>query len=1100
MNWKTLSSGIAATAMAAAIIQPAEAQVTSSSINGQVTTPAGAPVSGATVTILHEPTGSVSTTTTSANGVFFDTGLRVGGPFLITIESPQGSLQRGGIRLQPGANSLQFAVQEADVRTLETITVRGETGSLLSINNGVGSVFTNEDILNQPTVDRDLIATLTRDPLAFGDDGSLSVAGVNPRFNALAIDGALLNDDFGLSDQSYPTQRSPINLDAIEAVSLAATDYSVKVTGFTGGLINAVTKSGTNEFTGSAFYYRRDEDYVGNAAFDQFLTAAPFTEEEYGITLGGPIIKDKLFFFVSYDEIESANGINFQENDADNGIDPAAFGVLNQAVLDTYGIDMGGRPQVISAPFTSEKLGVKIDWNINDDHRATFSYQDTEETNLSSISSTEFASAWYQAPQELQFYGVQLNSEWTDRLSSEVRLNYKDNTRGQICGNPDSGEIEIRLSPEDAGEFLSDGVTPNPLSGLITDNVTLTGSCDRFRHANEFEDERVQLFAAADYILGDHLITVGFDYQDYSLFNKFVPRSNGEFIFTGFEDLLNRTAEVRYDNDVSNNADNAAANWGYSTWSFFAQDSWQIRPDFRLDYGLRYEIIQQDDTPANVETVNNQFGVDTTNNLDGLDSIQPRVGFEYTPFDRTKITGGFGKFAGGNPQVWVSNSFQAPIVFSRFRDQTGVDPLNVPQVSLDAVSGGTPVVVDVIGSDFESPAEWKASIRLDQEFDMDFSQFGVPLNLGDGYLLSLQYLRSETDKGYRWENLAHTQLAETQPLGVAPDGRPIYADLDDLDIQNLTALTNFDEGSSDVFTVSLENEFDNGFGFFASYANQSVDSVTPGTSSRGISNWRATITSDRNNPEVGTAPFEIEHAFKLFTTYETEIFDGLNSQFALFGTFTSGEPFSYTFDVSTRDPSVLFGRAGLGESPFDNDLLYIPAHSGGAFNDPSVVFASGFDQEGFLDLIEDRGLGNGNISARGSDNSPWNQRWDFQWSQELPFANLGMDRFEGNRLKFVVDIENFANLLNDEWGTQYNGPSFGAVGLVDAELVTAADVAANGVDGATALEGDEPRTVCGNAGDCLYRYTSFNDFRADTGDPSFGRSVYAIRVGLRYEF
>ncbi|MEO1641686.1 MAG: TonB-dependent receptor [Pseudomonadota bacterium] len=1103
-NWK-LHTGVAAAALAsAAIVAPAQAQSTSSSINGQVTNDLGSPVSGASVTIVHLPSGSASTATTSANGVFFASGLRIGGPYQVTVQSADGSIVREGITLRPAANSLQFIV-EPEARQ-DVIVVTAEVGSRLDLNNGVGSVFSSSDIQDQPTVDRDLIATLVRDPLAFGDDGTLSVAGANPRFNALSIDGSLQQDDFGLSDQSYPTQRSPINLDAIEAVSLAATDYSVTTSGFTGGLINVVTKAGTNEFDGSVFYYRRDEDFEGNTAFDTFLEKAPFTDEEYGFTLRGPIIEDKLFFAISYDEIESANGISFIDDDADNGIDPDAFGAINQVVLDTYGIDMGGRDQVISAPFTSEKFLGRIDWNINEDHRATFTYQDTQETNLSSISPVEFASAWYQAPQELKAYGAQLNSQWTDQLSTEFRFNFKDNTRGQVCGNPDSGEIEIRLAASDAANAtLADG-SPNPLFGLITDNVTLTGSCDRFRHANEFSDERLQLFGAANYIFGDHLITFGADYEDYALRNLFVPRANGEFIFSSFQDLVDGTAQVRYDNANTNNANDAAAEWSYGKLSLFAQDSWQITPDFRLDYGLRYEYFTQDDKPTFVQSIQDDFGVRSDENLDGLDVWLPRVGFDYTPFEKTRITGGLGKYAGGNPQVWISNAFQTPIVFSSISGQTNVDPLNVPQANLDAVSAGTPTVVDVISSDFEIPSEWKASLKVDQEFDADLNKFGVPLNLGSDYLLSVQYVYTQTDKGFRWENLAQTGLASTSALGVAPDGRPIYADLEALDIPNLTALTNFDDGSSNIWTISLQNEFDNGFGFFASYANQNVESVTPGTSSRGVSNWRANVTFDRNNPEVGTANFEIEHAFKLFFSYETEIFDGLESKFNLFGTFQSGDPFSYTYDVSTRDPSVLFGRAGLGESPFDNDLLYIPTLGtdgmGGAIStDAAVVFGSGFDADGFAQLVNDRGLAQGQIASRNSDQSPWNQQWDFQWSQELPFARDFAAKYVGdNTLRFVVDIENVANLLNDEWGTQYNGPGFGAIGLVDADLVSAADVAANGVDGATALSGDQPRTVCTTSSACVYRYTRFNDFRADTGNRDFGNSFYTIRLGIRYEF
>ena len=1097
MNWKTLAGGFAASTIAIVAAQDATAQITTSNLNGQVVDANRAAVSGAAVTIVHVPTGTTSSAVTSANGTFFDSGLRVGGPYIVTVESAAGDTQRENIFLQPSVNTLNFTVADAE-RTLEAVVVRGDVGSRLDLNNGVGSVFSNDDILDQPSVQRDLIATLVRDPLASSSgEGQLSVAGANPRFNALAIDGALLQDDFGLSDSTYPTSRSPINLDSIESASVLASDYSVKASGFTGGLVNVVTKSGSNEFEGSAFYYRRDEDFVGNTAFEEFNEVPAFTEEEYGVTLGGPIIKDKLFFFVSYDEFETASGRNFSSNDENDGIDPRLFSELNQIVLDQYGIDMGGRPTVISIPATSERFQAKIDWNINEDHRATFSYFQTEEAELSSVSSSEFVSAWYDVPQEVKVYTAQLNSDWSDRLSTEFRVNYKDNFRGQVCGNPNSGEIDIRLSEED--------LVGTPLEGLIDDgddvvddnDEFLTGSCDRFRHANEFEDERLQLFGAANYILGDHFITVGAEYENYELFNLFVPRSNGEFIFDTYDELISGSAEVRYDNATSNNAADGAAAWSYDVISLFAQDSWQIRPDFRLDYGLRYQYYSQDDAPVDAPAFEQRYGFKSNQNLDGKDLILPRVSFEYTPFARTKLTGGFGLFAGAEPKVWISNAFQVPVARASGTFDS-VDPLTVPQALLDDVAGtdtSTLLPIDTISPDFEIPSEWKYSIKLDQGFDLDLNPYGVPLNLGDNYQFSLQYLHTETEDGFRWTNIAQTEFGDALPTGVAPDGRPIYADLEALGVSNATILGNYSGGSSDIFSASLSNDFDNGFGFFVSYANQNVETVTPGTSSRGISNWRAIVDSDRNNPGVGTSNFEIEHAFKVSLSYETAIFGDLLSEFNVFGNIQSGSPFSYSFNVN--DDNALFGRAGDGEDPFDNDLLYIPNVSGGAFSDPTVVFADSFDQDGFLGYIQGRGLPTGSIVDRNDDNGPWNQQWDFQYSQELPLANFGMDRFNGNKLKFVVDVENVGNLLNDEWGTRVNAPRF-PVGIVDADLVSAADVAENGIDGATALTEDAPRTTCLQASDCLYRFNDFDDDPSGFNAPS--ASVYSIRVGIRYEF
>ncbi|MFC7292920.1 TonB-dependent receptor [Hirschia litorea] len=1079
----------ASIAIAAAFTPVAIAQTTSADISGRLLDANGKPLANTTVVITDQRTGSEAIAQTSANGTFYRTGLRVGGPYSVAA----GTTKLEDVFLQPSSNTITLEPK----LTQDTIVVSVGT-SMLDLNNGVGSVYGSDDILSQPSANRSIIDTLSRDPLAQQTgQGALSIAGSNPRFNGLAIDGALIQDDFGLSSNTVPTNsgRSPISLDAVESVSVVASDYSVKASGFRGGLVNAITKSGTNKFKGSAFYTRRDEDYVGNTRFGQYVDVPAFNEEEYGLSLGGPILKDKLFFYANYEEFKTSSGRDFSIDDKNSGRTQELFDTLNQIVLDTYDIDMGGRPQTIQVPATTTRYLGKLDWYVSDAHRASATYQKIEDTGLSSISSSEFASAWYEAPQKIDVYTVQLNSDWTQNLSTELRLNYKENYRGQICGNPTYGEIDIRLSEADILGTVLEGLIDDGDDIVDTSEKYLTGSCDRYRHANSYDDERLQISAVGNYTLGEHLITFGTEYENFELFNLFVDRSNGEFIFNNVDDLINGNAKVLYSNSVTNDANDVATSWGLGKISLFAQDRWQLRPDLSVDYGLRYEYYTQDDEPQKSPAFLNQYGFDSNQNLDGIDILMPRIGFKYQPLENTTITGGFGLFAGGDPKVWISNAFQT-IVAKVDGEFTGVDPKIVPQELLDQAAASdfsTLLPIDVISPDFEVPSDWKYSLKLDQAFSADLSRFGIPLQLGDDYNFSVQYLHAEVNHDFIWTNLAQTNLAETQPLGVAPDGRPIYADLDDLGLLNVTQLGTTNEGKSDVITVALNGQYDNGFAFNASYAYQDIQSVAPGTSTRGISSFRAIIDSDFNNPSLGTSNYETEHSFKLFASYNKQFFKGLNTKLSLFGTATSGAPISYTFEVNNGN--ALFGQVGDGEGATDNSLVYIPTQSNGQFNDPNVVFASSFDQDAFGEYIATRGLTSG-VQSRGNGQGPWNTRFDFQWQQELPFADFGIKRFEGNKLKFVVDIENIANLLNDEWGTRYGTNT--RIELVEADLVSASDVALNGVDGATSIRGDNQRTTCTTAGSCLYRY---RDFDADpTGYQSNTSSVYNIRVGLRYEF
>lgn len=1106
LGYRAVMSASALALTMAATSGVAHAQLTSASIAGSITDANGNAVSNANVTIVFGPTGSARTATTSGNGAFFVSGLRVGGPYTVTVTSPAGNVVEENIRLTPSSNSIRLSV-EAQEEDLVIVTGRQTAGT--DIGDGVGSSFNEDDILDSASTNRDIIGVLVRDPLANSDgEGQLSVAGVNPRFTALAIDGALQGDDFGLSSSAFPTQRSPISLDAIESASVVAADYDPAISGFTGGLINVVTKSGTNEFNGSAYYYGQTENFFGNEAFGRNVNVAEFDEKEYGFSLGGPIIKDKLFFFVNYDKFETGSGADFTAADIEDGINPAIFQGINDIVQNVYGFDLGGRPLTAALPEETERFLGKIDWEINNNHRASFTYQNTQENGFSNVGQTTFTSAYYQTPQEVNTYTGQLFSDWTNDFSTEFRVNFKDNERLQNCQAGDGiGEFDIRLSEADLVGTAFEGFLDDGDGRLDTFNdLFLVGGCDSFRQGNTFEDERLQVFGQAQYRLGNHQLSFGAEFQNYNLANLFAARSAGDFRFETLEELQNQTPN-RVDVQLPDTGvrDDILAEWGFDQLSLWVGDSWQVTPDFRLDAGLRYEVIMQDDEPQERTFFEQAYGFSNAQNLDGNDALMPRASFNWQPLDRTTIAGGVGLFGGGAPQVWVSNAFTPPVFFETGRGLTGVSPVDgAPAEVIAAVqenSANDPGPIDIISPDFETPTDWKASLRIDQDFDVRFGG----LDLGSDWRLSLQALYAATNNGFRWENIAQTQLAGSLPIGTAPDGRPIYADLDDQRVNNAIALTNFDAGESLTLSATLSKYFENGFGFDVSYANQSIETVTPGTSSRGVSNLRAIVDFDRNNPGAGRSPFEIEHAFKINLNYEKEIIGDLTSTFNLFGQITSGEPFSYTFNVD--DNTALFGRSGDGEDPFDNDLLYVPTISGGVINDPNVVFVpfdpdtrTGFNEAEFVNFVNDQGLATGGIIDRNSDSSAWNRRFDFRFTQELPFINSTMEKFVGeNSLRFELDIFNVANLIDSDWGRQRGGPGFDVINLVEAQLVTAADVAANGVAGATALTGDAPRTACVSAGDCLYRFDNFNAPR-EISQPRDIASLYQIRMGVRYTF
>ena len=1056
---------------------------TSASINGFVKDSQGASIEGADIVVVHEPSGTTARAKSGTNGAYYQSGLRVGGPYVLQI-SAEGyeKAEVAAGYLKPGNQAGPDISLKTTSEMEEVVVTESRLGLDTLLNNGLGSAYTSDDLQNQPAGERDAIKTLLRDPLAHSSgEGNLSVAGINPRFNGLAIDGSLQQDDFGLGSNTYATERSPVNLDAIESVSLVASDYSASASGFTGGLVNITTKSGANDWDGSFFYYFQNDGHIGDK-YDGDRTYSPgtFDEKELGFTIGGPIVADEMFFFLSIDQFESTESVDFGQYDSNNGIQPGFFDALQGVIRDIYGYDPGSRPDVASTPVTSDRTLIKFDWNINEMHRLSLTHQITKETSTS-VSSSRLESAWIDVPVDLDSTTVQLFSDWSELASSTIRINNKNFTRGQNC-RAGRGVGAMEISGINGSQLEG-----TPLEGLLTGRVSLTAGCDRFRHANAYDDQRLQVYAAVDYVYGEHIIRGGIEIETFDLFNLFVPSSAGRFLFFGYPGLESRTARVDYVNTVTNNADDGAAAWGYTKQTFFGQDIFEPWPDFELTVGARWERYTQDDKPTQSSELQQTYGIRSDANLDGLSVFLPRASLRWTGLPDTVVTGGLGLFSGGDPKVWTSNIFQIPTVFARLSNAPNVSPLEVPAELLSRVGNATAgVPIDVISEDFEVPSDWKISLRVDHTFDLAFGD----IDWGSDYTLVLQYLRTQTNNGFLWRNLAQTNLDETQPTGTAPDGRIIYADLDRLGILNLTQLRNFSEGGSQTISVAVAKEYEFGLDASVSYAWQDVNMVSEGNSSRGISNWRGILDVDRNDPSPRYSPHATEHAFKLNFGYEREIPGGIMARVDLFGRVNTGSKYAFTFDVNWDNS--LFGRAGAGESPYDNNPLYIPTGE----NDSRVVYSPNFDRSAFFAYINDNDIPSG-IQTPYSQEPGWNQIWDLRFQVSIPGLDYFTQYVGENSIKFVLDIDNVLNFLNDEWGVFEYGPRYGQAPIIRADLVSAADVAAYGVAAAEALKGDTPRTSCRQPSDCLYR---FNSFRAlSLAFPNGPRSVYKIRFGIRID-
>lgn len=1056
-NWKLFRGGVALSALAVAMAVPAFAQVTTSSIRGTVTTEAGAPVTGATVTVTHTPSGTVSSATTNASGTFSTRGLRVGGPYSVEV---------AGGDFQPVLvediyvnldETFNLPLVVAGERTLDRIVVSAPAMTSGYLNTGISTNLGLETLGEVPTIDRDITDAAELDPFASvniqsGGAKELSIAGANNRFNSLTIDGIALNDRFGLNANGYPTQRSPISYDAIESLQVETAPYDTEFNGFTGGTINAVTKSGTNEFHGSAFYYMTDDNFAGDRLGDRQLTRN-FEEESYGFTLGGPIIQDKLFFFVAYDFFEEAaalqNGPIGSGAVNERDITQSEVDQIAQIAQSVYGFDPGGFSGV--PPVEDEKILGSIDWNITNDHRAKFTYiltegaQVNEQTGNSFLTDfgvdvLGFSSSWYNNSERVESFIGHLYSDWTPNFSTEIKIASTTQATGQdSLGGAEFPLIAVRLA----------------------DGDNLAFGPDTFRHGNELDQEFMQYKFKAEYLYGNHTFKAGFEREEVDVDNLFAPSSEGQYFFTSVADFqAGLAAELLYENAITNDENDRRAIWGYNVNALYVQDTWDVLSNLTLMGGLRYDWYESEGTIRENPNFLARYGYTNATDIDGLDVIMPRFGFTWDAKEDLTIRGGIGRFSGGSPNVWISNSYSNDGVSNESVFATNVmfpftpDAATgqyIPAAQLAALAGQSPDgPVAALHPDFEIPTTWKVNLGAAYQLDLPYSP---------GWTLAADVLYNSYENAPFWFD------ARCLPSGAAPDGRVIY----DCNGPESTVVGSTDQGESLLWAFSVNKEFENGIDLFASYTHQDVEDIGMGTSSTATSNYSDTPRYDLQVPMTGTSNFQVEHQFKLRLNWEKEFVENYPTKVSLFATRRSGQPYSYTFAENNNCVFDVGGGRCARESRVDDagHLFYVPSGP----NDPLFAATSfGGDaglQQAFFDYINNSELAQyaGGIAERNGDNSRWSTIVDLRFQQQFPGV------LDGHKTFFFLDIENLGNLINDDWGhitrTRY-----------EYERQVAAAQIVNG----------------------QFEYFNLNSPSSIANNETLNNSLWQIQLGVRYEF
>jgi outer membrane receptor for ferrienterochelin and colicin len=970
------TSTFAATALIPTL---AQAQVTTSAISGVVQTDSGAGVPNAMVRVVNNDTGFTRSVMTDTNGSFNIRNLSVTGTY--NVEVTAANLQ--GKRVEDIALSLSGESQLAFSLSPETtiadeIVVVAQRMVVANLAIGPNASFGIATLENAPSINRNIADIIRLDPRVYidesrGDINSVQCVGQSSRFNSITLDGISMDDAFGLNANGYPTERMPFPFDAIDQVSVEIAPFDVKYGGFTACNINSVTKSGTNEFHGGGFIDYTNESLRGGSVNGTDTSFNDFDEIRYGINVRGPIIKDKLFFSVAYEKLEGANTFNAQET-----IGSGAF-QISQSDLDriseisnrVYQYDPGTTPE--SFDNADEKILVKIDWNISEQHRAAFTYNYNDGFNTvrsdGDSDEYEFSNHLYNRGSRIHSFAGSLYSDWSDNFSTEFHASYLDFKNDvRSIGGDDFGEIQI-----DTGD------------------VTVYLGGDDSRQSNKLDYQKLDLVARANYDMGNHSFLFGAERRDLDVFNLFVQHTETELRFRGIDNFENGLVDrIYYNNAPSQDPNDAAADWGYAQYSVYAQDEFQVLDNLSLLAGLRYDWYKTSDLPTENPSFVADYGFSNSQTLDGEDLLQPRFAAVWDASSTLQVRAGVGRYSGGNPNVWLSNNYSANNI-----DQVGAlaragrggqpNPIDLFAQTYSGAEDGVPnfagyaipdVVYDAVGSgvgsnfelnyldpNFKIPSEWKYSIgaTFSPDFDTGEDVFGGLWTFQADLLWSDGKDTAIVQRGDLVQNGTRTVNGVTVPVYNSP-------------LQDTFVLTNSDVGNQAfVASLGISKEWDSGWAATFGYAYSDAKDVQPMTSSVAFSNYNNRAYIDPQEQVLATSNYNIKHRFSGSVSYTKDFWQGYDTNFFAFFQSSSGRPYSL-----------------------------VDRNSNSYYN-----FTPFLDGGGVLLPGEER---------NGRTGPSWT-KVDLKISQDLPGLR------EDDRAQIFMVIDNLTNLLNDEWGV-LSGPSF----------------------------------------------------------------------------
>ena len=1027
-------------ALLVAVVCTAMAQVTTSALSGKVAMAAdGEPVIGATVQAVHEPSGTRYTTVTNVDGRYAIQGMRVGGPYKVSISYiGYNKKEFTGITLQLGETYNLNAKMSEDASQLEEVVVSAHASKFAGEKTGASTNISQVQMQTIPTISRSISDLARLSPYANG----MSFAGGDGRSTNFTLDGANLNNNFGLTS-GLPGGGNPISMDAIDEMQVVVSPFDVRQTNFIGGGINAVTKSGTNTFKGSAYIYYNNENMHGNRVANTDLGERGTNRSTtYGFTLGGPIVKDKLFFFANA-EYTTIPAVANRWAPSDNGkanldqyISRTTKNDLDRVskfLKEKYGYDPGSYTDWGADEHNLKLLG-RLDWNINNNHHLALRFNHTANKawnapngnssdtgyrlrGMDRLSqySMSFSNSMYSMDNKVSSLSADLNSRFSDKFANQLLFTYTDITDERGSNSSDFPFVDIM----NGYETLADGTVKQDLSPYMSFGYEL------FSYNNRVQNKITSLTDNFTWYAGNHKVTAGFNFEHQLANNSYMRGGTGYYRYRSVDDFINGAAPETVGLAYGyNGVSHPNAEVKFSQYGLYLQDEWNVNDCLKLTGGIRFDNIAFDngDIMTNNAIKDLDFGgrhIDTGLWPKANIQISPRVGFVWDILgDKSlKVRGGTGLFAGRLPLVFFTNMptnsgmiqqnpYNAVTTYNsdgtvkssnptldKFKGGLVTDPNQIRDL-LGAPATITPeqgTVAKTIGGvdrDFKMPQVWKTSVAVDYQVPVSFpltltAEFIYTKKIND-VMLDNYNIKNNTSE---WEHLngADNRL-------IYPKDFTYYSNINDACV-----LTNTHKGHGYTFNITATAEPIKNLNVMAAYTHTVMKEISGMPGSNASSAWSGLYTVNGPNfPTLQNSAYVIPDRLIASVSYKYA-----KEHFSLF--YTGYSPAGYSF----------FYNGDVNGDGIKNDLMYIPK------DDSEIQFASDADRQAFWQFVEqDKYLKNhkGEYAEAYGARAPFVHRFDFRWAHDFD-VKIGNTL---NRLQLSVDIMNVGNLFNSKWGVAKN--------------------------------------------------------------------------------